>query len=192
MNWGAIGKTVEKALPLIGSLLGGPAGGEVGALAAHALGVDNSPDAVSQALQNNPEALTKLKQLELDHETELKHLAVTAAQNRLAADTSRIQVVNQTMQEEGKSEHWLQWSWRPIDGILFAPTLILLYVVLPMMHIATPDVPSTVWEAWGALLGITAWHRGVKQRLAAGDGGSFGGALGKAIGQFTAKKESES
>ena len=188
MNWSDIGKKVGGALPLIGSLLGGPAGASIGSLAAHALGVEDSPDAVDAAIEKDPDALLKLRQLQADHEKDMRQLAITSEQNLLAADTASIQAVNATMQAEANSEHCMQWSWRPIDGILFAPTLIGLYIVLPLMHIAPPEVPLTVWEAWGALLGITAWHRGVKQRIQSGDRATLGGGIGQTVGKLLAGK----
>jgi hypothetical protein len=103
----------------------------------------------------------------------------------LAADTQRIQSANRTMPTQTKAEHWEQWLWRPLNGLLFAPTILALYVILPALHIHVPDVPVTVWEAWGALLGITAWHRGVKQRLQAGDGPSLGARIGEAISNMS-------
>jgi hypothetical protein len=184
MKWSDIGKDIAKAAPLIGSILGGPAGaaaGAVGSIVASVLGVDNTPAAVAQELKKNPDALAKVRKAELAHQDKLAELQVTAAQNRLAADTQRIQSVNKTMQAETKAEHWAQWLWRPLNGLLFAPTILALYVILPAIQIHVPNVPVTVWEAWGALLGITAWHRGVKQRLQAGDGPSLGARIGQAI-----------
>jgi hypothetical protein len=188
MDWSDIGATIGKAAPLIGSLLGGPVGGAVGSIVASALGTDDDAAAVSAALKSDPAAYAKVREAEIQYRDHLAALQVDAARNRLAADTARIQAVNTSMQAEANSEHWLQWSWRPISGLLFAPALIAIYVALPVAGIDPPDVPTLVWEAWGALLGITAWHRGVKQRIQAGDGASLGAKVGAAIGQLASKR----
>jgi len=60
MNWSDIGTMVGKAAPMVGTLLGGPAGAAVGALVASALNVPNDPNAVNAALSTNPEALVKV------------------------------------------------------------------------------------------------------------------------------------
>jgi hypothetical protein len=70
MKWSDIAEKVAQIAPLAGTLLGGPAGGAVGALIGKALGVDPTPDAVSQVMLN-PDSVLKLKELE---STERQHL----------------------------------------------------------------------------------------------------------------------
>ena len=70
MQWRELATTVGGMAPLIGSALGGPAGAAVGQLAAKALGVAATPDAVAQAL-GDPDAAIKLQQLENDHQQTL-------------------------------------------------------------------------------------------------------------------------
>jgi hypothetical protein len=43
MNWSKVGDIAGKALPVLGTVLGGPAGGTVGAMIAGALGVEDDP-----------------------------------------------------------------------------------------------------------------------------------------------------
>jgi len=62
MNWSDIGSIIGKSAPLVGTLLGGPAGAAVGALVANALGVNSDPDAVNSVLAGNPEALIELQE----------------------------------------------------------------------------------------------------------------------------------
>lgn len=76
MNWKKISETVGKFAPVAGGLLGGPAGATVGSLVSSALGVENSPDAVLEAVKKDPEAALKLKQMELDHKTDLEQIAL--------------------------------------------------------------------------------------------------------------------
>lgn len=166
MEWKDIAATVAKSAPMLGGLLGGPAGaaiGAVGSMIASALGVAPTPDAVSQALTVNPDAAVKLAQIEKDRQVELQGLVVQAAANQLAAETSSIQAVNATMQAETKSEHWASWSWRPFNGFIFGVSFFGVYFVLPLCKIPVPSIPFEAWTAMGAILGVASWFRGKAQ-----------------------------
>lgn len=184
MNWNDLKTVVSGAAPLLGGLLVGPAGELAGVMIGKALGVEPTPDAIFAELKNNPEALIKLKEIEATKEVELEKLYVTAEANRLAADTQRIQAVNFTMQAESKNEHWVQFSWRPfwgfVSGIAFlaVATLIcyLAYLAIALRdHEAMrmiPDLIVSMAELFivpGAILGVSAWHRGKQKRVQAGD-----------------------
>lgn len=165
MEWKEIASTVGKIAPLLGPLLAGPAGVAVtiGGVIASALGVDNTPDAVSQAISINPDAAVKLAQIEKDKTVELQGLAVTSASNILAADTQRILAVNATMQAEAGSEHWPSYSWRPFIGFIAGAMLFGCYFVLPLRGIPVPPVPESAWIMIGAVLGVASWYRGKMQ-----------------------------
>ncbi len=49
--------------------------------------------------------------------------------------TKQIEAVNRTMQAEAKSEHWMQWAWRPFNGFLFGITLFLGYIVPALTNV---------------------------------------------------------
>ncbi|WP_167517591.1 hypothetical protein [Achromobacter dolens] len=85
MDWKDLAGVVSKAAPVLGGILGGPAGVAVGGLVATALGTDASPDSVSAAILRDPQAAIKLKELETNSRVQLQRLAVTAEQNRLQA-----------------------------------------------------------------------------------------------------------
>lgn len=85
MNWSDIGGLVGRAAPIVGTLLGGPAGAAVGALVANALNVPGDPDAVSLALAGNPDAMVRVQELQLNARVELENLAVQAETIRLQA-----------------------------------------------------------------------------------------------------------
>jgi len=104
------------------------------------------------------------------------------------ADAARITAVNQTMQAEAKSEHWMEWSWRPFNGFLFGLAVVGCYIVLPALKIPVPSVPEWVWIGWGSILGITTWHGGVTDRLKAGDKATAGSALGTLAGKILGSK----
>jgi len=83
MNWSDIGNVVGKAAPLVGTLLGGPAGAAVGAMVANVLNVPNDPEAVNSVLLGDPDALVKIQELQINAKVQLQQLAVTAAENEL-------------------------------------------------------------------------------------------------------------
>ncbi len=88
MNWSDIAGAVGKAAPILGTLVGGPAGAAIGGVIASALGTENTPEAVNAALQANPDAFVKLKQIESDERVKLQQMALAHADNALAADTA--------------------------------------------------------------------------------------------------------
>lgn len=163
MNWSDISTVVGKAAPVLGTLIGGPAGAAVGALVASTLGTENTPDAVSQALAVSPDAAVKLKEIEAQHATELKALVVQSEANRIAADTATIAAVNATMQVEARSDHWPTFSWRPFIGFVFGTTFFGTYFVLPLLKLPVPTIPFEAWACIGAVLGTASYFRGKAQ-----------------------------
>jgi hypothetical protein len=163
MEWKDLGATLGKFAPLIGTAIGGPAGRVIGGVVAEALGVANTPDAVSEALKINPDVAVKLAQLEADQRVQLQTLVVTAEQNRLSAETAQLTSVNTTMQAEAVAEHWPTYAWRPFIGFVFGTMMLGVYFVLPLLHIAVPPIPTEAWLAIGAILGVASWHRGAMQ-----------------------------
>ena len=66
--WDKIKELIGDSAPVVGGLLGGPAGAAVGGLISKALGVENNASAIEAELVNNPEALVKLRELEMSKE----------------------------------------------------------------------------------------------------------------------------
>ena len=73
--WESIKELIGTSVPVVGGLIGGPAGVAVGGLVAKVLGVENTPEAIEAELRANPEAMLKLKELEVS-----KELAILKAQ----------------------------------------------------------------------------------------------------------------
>lgn len=166
MEWKEIAADVGKSAPLLGTLIGGPIGtvvGTAGALIASALGVENTPDAVSQALKTDPQAAITLATIEKDRQIGLQDLAEKAAANQLAADTAAIQAVNNTMIAETKSEHWMSWAWRPFCGFITGTMVFGTYFVLPLLKLPVPEIPLAAWGLLGSILGVASWFRGQAQ-----------------------------
>lgn len=166
MEWKDIAATVAKSAPMLGGLLGGPAGaavGAVGSMIASALGVSSTPDAVSQALTVNPDAAVKLADIERQRQVDLQQLVVQAANNQLQAEAAVVATVNATMQTETKSEHWASWLWRPFLGFVTGVMIFGCYFVLPLLKVPVPAVPESVWMLLASILGVASWFRGKAQ-----------------------------
>lgn len=162
-SWQGIAEDVAQAAPLLGTLIGGPAGAAVGGLVAHALGTPAQPDAVRAAVQSDPQAAVKLQQMALDNQVQLQQLAITAEQNRLAADTAGQQSVNGTMQVEDKSDHWPTYTWRPFMGFISGIMILGNFFVLPLLKLPVPPVPTDAWLFLGSVLGVASYFRGKAQ-----------------------------
>lgn len=116
-------------------------------------------------IKDNDEKM--IEALEKDKATALKFQeAIHAMQiELLKEENKRLQIVNTTMQAEAKSDHFIQYSWRPFNGYLFGITIFCVFVLIPIFK---PDlaikIPEFVFVMWGAVLGVTAWHRGIEKR----------------------------
>jgi hypothetical protein len=102
--------------------------------------------------------------------TELIKLQATVAQAQMdldaklsQADAAVIAAVNASMQAEAKSEHWMQWSWRPTVGFTFALTIVnnyVLYGYFAKYGMTQISIPDNVWLAMLTVLGAAAYTRG--------------------------------
>ena len=157
MNWSDVAEKVGQAAPMLGGLLGGPAGAGVGRLIAGALGVEDDPAAVEAALRADSDAALKLRALENDME-----------KARMAADTERQLIINETMRIEAQQDHWFRSGWRPALGWMFTATLGALGFAMAWTVINDPTVVGDpefsgmlVWlfVTMGAALGINVKKR---------------------------------
>ena len=78
------------------------------------------------------------------------------------------EAVNATMREEAKSEHWIQYSWRPLVGFTFIGVIINNFVLIPYtaalgLDIHVIDIPEGIWSAMLVILGVAAGTRGLAQ-----------------------------
>lgn len=86
--------------------------------------------------------------------------AIAQATMKFQADT--LTAVNATMQAEAKSEHWMQWAWRPTFGFTACAILFNNYILLPYLvkfGAVSIVVPAEVWIMIMAVLGVAAWQR---------------------------------
>lgn len=164
MNWSDIGNMVGRAAPIVGTLLGGPAGAAVGALVASALNVPNDPNSVNTALAANPEALARVQELQINARVQLEQLAVTAENNRLQAEAAQYSAEAADRDSARKLA-----SAQPHDIIRPAITVILLLGALSILvcifsglgldALQNPVAASTI----SLLIGL--WFSELKQTL---------------------------
>ncbi len=65
MNWKDLGKKIAGiGAPIVGGMLGGPAGAAVGKRLAGMLGVEDRPEAVEAYVAAHPEAAARLREIE--------------------------------------------------------------------------------------------------------------------------------
>ncbi len=130
---------------------------------------ESDPDRAIKAMQADPEVALRFKEAVMSHDEAMAR-----------EDSRRIAEVNATMRAEAKSEKWPQYMWRPFNGFMFGVTLFSNYVVLPAIGKTPTDIPEIVWVMWGAVLGVTAWHRGQEKR-GQGQTGGIAGIVGKVM-----------
>lgn len=155
MDWKDIAGTVGKVAPLLGTLLGGPAGAAVGGLVASALGTAAAPDDVAAALAT-PDALVKLRQIEADRSTKLQELATDQAKAQIAD----VQNARQREIEIAKvsSSPW----WVP------SVTTVLAFVVVVgggWMFFAIPDT-DTRYAIIAVVTSVLGYYFGTNQSSA--------------------------
>lgn len=176
--WDNVKNILGTAAPIIGTLIGGPAGTAVGSLVASALGVENTPQAIKQELKNNPEALVKLKQLEFENQVQLKKIVLEHAS--LESEERKLWVVQQhaTMQAElASNDPWVR-RWRPTFGYAVCAAWCLLFFGLAYAMVVHPTVAAELVGSVVALtplfgialsvLGISIHKRSVDKQVQAG------------------------
>ncbi len=160
MNWSDIGNMVGRAAPIVGTLLGGPAGAAVGALVASALNVSNDPEAVNAALAGNPDALVKIQELQANARIQLEQLTVQI-------ETVRIQAAGAQYAAEAADRDSARQlaAKQPNDLVRPMLTFIMLggslFVVVAVLigwandAITNPTAALTVGTVLGLWLGMT-------------------------------------
>lgn len=139
MKWSDITNAVGKAAPLIGAVLGGPAGGSVGALVASALGVENTPEAV-QAVLGNPDNLVKLKELESN---ERQHLLT------MQVETLRLELADT---QSARASHSNSYMPAIVTGML---TLLCGTMLYSLLFIEIPESNRDLLiQSFGTVLGF--------------------------------------
>ena len=171
MEWKDLKGLVGKTAPLLGTLLGGPAGDAVGALISSVLGVDNEPDEVHKALSADPSLLLKLREAEIQQQTQFQQMMVES-------ETKRMTEVNATIRAELANGDKFKSYCRPLFGYVMAITwgaimLATTYQILFEPSEATATITalgqlSVLWGIGLAVLGINVYKRSHDKALVYG------------------------
>jgi hypothetical protein len=154
-TWSDVTSFIGAAAPVVGGLLGGPAGAAVGSLISKTLGVEEKPDAVIDALKNNPDALVKIKELEnskaiADMQSQLENKKVDYSHDE--AYLSDRQDARKTEVEVVKSTGHIDWNKTGLAWI----TVLGVFVIFAVLLHTTLDKNSGAYEmlymGFGALL----------------------------------------
>lgn len=99
-------------------------------------------------------------------EKEAVHLEfINAAMEQYKTEIEAVKAVNETMQAEAKSEHWIQYSWRPFFGFTCIGLIVNNYILVPYskalgLGVEVLVIPSEIWIMMMAVLGVAAYTRG--------------------------------
>ena len=155
-------------------------GGIVTSMVAKILGCDNTPEALTTAIQGaSPDQIIALRKMELDNEVELKELAFKTVKLEVDREIAVTGSVNASIQAEAQSKWWFSAAWRPFWGFVSALAFFVVSVFccfIAYEAVKTKNfqlltvVPQLIsamamlFSIPGAILGVTAWHRGKMQR----------------------------
>jgi hypothetical protein len=148
MDWKDIAGVVGKAAPLLGTVLAGPAGGAIGAIVASALGVENTPDAVAQAVANDPEAAVRLREIESAERVRLQELALEQSKAELA-DIASARTRDVALVQAGHTNTRANWMVA-MDAI----GLIACLVVLAVFNTTLPEGVATLISTIASIFGL--------------------------------------
>lgn len=152
--WDKIKSLIGGAAPLVGSLIGGPAGGTVGVLIADALGVENTPDAIEAELLHNPDALLKIKQMEIDERIRLRELSYQQAEMESAERKLVITEQHKLMVAELKSDDAYVRRWRPTFGYAVCLAWSSLFFGICLLMIIHPQYTEQAFDGAAKLTGL--------------------------------------
>lgn len=148
MEWKDIGRVVQTAAPVLGSVLLGPPGTVLGSavgmlLGKLGLGSDAKADDVAAMLQNDPASMLKLKELEMEHESQL--LRYQTAQ--MQAQLEDVQSARQHEVDLAKVGHVSSYGPVAISGVV----VFGFFAVLGMLMFGT--IPTGVESIMNIMLG---------------------------------------
>ena len=145
MDWKDIGRSlVSQGAPLLGGLLGGPAGAVAGKLVAGLFGADpENPEEVMNAIQGDPNAMVKLRELENTHKEKLQELQLEETKAFLSdVDSARKREAAVVAATGGKDINLYILAYIVIASFFGLAGMLLYGVVFPdsSVKIATEEI----------------------------------------------------
>jgi hypothetical protein len=182
--------TVAKFAPTVASMLGGPLAGTAISALESLLGLSPAPDASTDDRASaaaaavagaTPDQVLALKRADYDFQVQMATIAAGVTNAQVAADGDQVDQVNQTMRAEsaaGKGATWREacgWvlaiasfvSVLGVIGLFYVALVLKDMTAINMVPVLTMSIVG-VLTVPGAAVGITAWHQGVRDRIAAG------------------------
>lgn len=196
-KWKKVGEKVAGFAPLIGGILGGPAGAAVGGLVSQALGVKNDPETVAMVLEDQG-ARQKIIELEIAQKTRFEELYW---------ETLQVQTkeTNTTMRTEVASEdeyvrharpgfiYAMKWTWVLQIAASMVAALVSIFADALGDHIDSTAVIKAIagfnadtamqWSVALSVIGIYNVKRSHDKEVK-----ETGQPLGGLLGSFLSKK----
>jgi hypothetical protein len=181
---------VATLAPTVASMLGGPLAGTAvtaleglfGITPAAGASVDDRAAALAPAVAAaTPDQVLALKKADYDFQVQMATIAAGVTNTQTNADAAQVQVINQTMQVEAKDGKGATWreacgwvlaiasfvSVLGVIGLFYVALVLKDMTAINMVPVLTMSIVG-VLTVPGAAVGITAWHQGVRDRIAAG------------------------
>jgi len=172
VDFGELGKNIIKAAPLLGTLLGGPAGGVAGSLIAAKFGGDaTKPDELLKRINSDPERDAKLAEIEANKEVNLQGLLVTAENNRLTNETSQLKIEaddRANARAANNQNQTPEQKW--VDELIKVSIVLFLYGVVygglfwikksDLNPMEATTLNNVMVSAWTIILSIAAYYFG--------------------------------
>lgn len=174
-DWKSLGGSLIKAgAPIIGSALGGPLGGLIGSglgdVLANALGVEPTPEAVSNAIVNGDPATVSAALSAADQRAMAEYSYLTElAKAQADVDKTQIEAVNETIRVEAQAAAarpdgwWSNWrtlmAYELLAECPFWAALIFYCIIYNKTNelIAATSILVTWWAARFGVLGVHVW-----------------------------------
>ena len=162
MDWKDVaGQIIKAGSPIIGGALLGPlgstAGSVIGGIIANSLGVDNTPDAVGNAIATGDPAVVSAALSKAESEACAKYswLAEVVKSNSAQSDS-----INQTMRAElAAGQSW--WAWRNLWGYSCAIEASLTSLLVLYSLALQPQIVKNIIDSYSFFLSWYALRFGV-------------------------------
>jgi len=153
MDWKEVAGKITKVAPVLGSILGGPAGAAAGgviSLIGSLFGLseaETTPDMISQIITQDPQSLLKFKELEMTHKIKLEELLIEREKVKIEEDQMYLQDIQDARRRQvdvekatGKKDVNLYvLAWTYIGGYFVTTIMMTFLAFTNNVPIAMPN-----------------------------------------------------